>query len=149
MCNFIKAYTVAIFAALALISGASFSRADDLTDALKLKMKYLSQSQAVISKNLANANTPKYKAMEVERPHHNSKMVSLTTTSPTHIGGIGREGSFKVVKQKDAYETAPNGNNVSIEEQMVKMSANSAEHQAATNIMHKVGSLVALATGER
>ena len=115
-------------------------------------MKYLGKSQAVISKNLANSNTPGYKAMEVLEPGYktnNKRGIGLATTSPNHIGGIGGNGSFKTIKQKDTYETAPNGNNVSIEEQMVKMSANSAEYQAATNIMHKVHSLMGLATGQR
>lgn len=149
MRNFIKTCAAASFGAF-IICAADFSYADNLTDALRLKMKYLSQNQAVISKNLANANTPGYKAMELQEPRYGNKQsVGLMTTSPAHIGGGNGQGKFRAIRQKDTYETAPNGNNVSIEEQMVKMSANSTEHQATTNIMHKIGGFVGLATGER
>lgn len=134
------------------ICAASSSNAEDIEKALKLKMKYLSQSQAVISKNLANANTPGYKAMELNKPKYNfgkSKGVSLETTSPMHIGGLNGVGQFRAVKQKDTYETAPNGNNVSIEEQMVKMSENSMEHQATLGIMKKLGSFDDIALGNK
>lgn len=149
MRGFIKACPIAAFAIF--LCANSLARADDLTEALKLKMKYLSQSQAVISKNLANSNTPNYKSMEVQEPRYssNGKSLAMVTTSPTHIGSASHNGKFKITKQKDTYETAPNGNNVSIEEQMVKMSSNSSEHQAATNLMHKVNGLYGLALGEK
>ena len=124
--------------------------ADDLSAAIKRKMDYLSQSQSVISKNLANANTPGYKAMELQSPNRKSGGgSSLRTTSPMHIGGMKNSGSFKLTRQKNAYETAPNGNNVSIEEQMVKMSENSMQYQASANLLRKMHRLVTVATGER
>ena len=131
---------------------AQVANADALTDALSLKMKYLSANQSTISKNLANSNTPGYKAMELKEPKYgHGKGLTLATTSPMHLGGAGSGGgaNFKTVKQKDTYETAPNGNNVSIEDQMVKMNANNMEHQAATNLVKKINGLANLATGER
>jgi hypothetical protein len=82
------------------IYSAYLANADEHTvgAALKLKMKYLAQNQAVISKNLANANTPGYKAIELKEPQYNvgkAQGIGLATTSPMHIngrGGIG--GSF-------------------------------------------------------
>lgn len=136
-----------------LIFSAFPSFADELSSALRTKMRYLGQNQAVISKNLANSNTPKYKAMELKEPDYkdssNLHGVSLVTTSPMHIGGANKAPGFKKVQQKDTYETAPNGNNVSIEEQMVKMSKNSLEHQSTANILRKVSSLKNLAIGDK
>lgn len=129
---------------------AMSSYADDLSSAIKMKMSYLSQNQALISKNLANANTPGYKAMELQAPTGNSGgSSSLRTTSPMHIGGTKKSGRFVAIRQKDTYETAPNGNNVSIEEQMVKMSDNSMQYQSAANLLRKIHGLVGLATGEK
>jgi len=148
-------FITALFAAAPIVLfmlSAEPSAANDLSAALTQKMKYLSQSQAVISKNLANANTPGYKTMEIKEPKYNGSSnngVSLAITSPMHIAGASGSGRFKAVKQKNTYETAPNGNNVSIEEQMVRMSSNSLEHQSTTNLLHKIHKLVNLATGER
>ena len=145
-------FITALFVSTSVIFSAQASFSDSLTDALKQKMQYLGQSQAVISKNLANANTPGYKAMELKDPASKGGLaqgIGLATTSPMHIGGSGKSGNFKLVKQKDAYETAPNGNNVSIEEQMVKMSANSMEHQQVVNLMRKMSGLMNVARGDR
>gem|GEM_PF-2020027 len=130
---------------------ASFAQSDELTSALNQKMKYLSQNQSVISKNLANAHTPKYKALELKEPKHgggNSHSINLATTSPMHISSVDGSGkNFRTTKQKDAYETAPNGNNVSIEEQMFKMSKNTTEHQEVTALAKKINNLMALSVG--
>jgi flagellar basal-body rod protein FlgB len=55
--------------------------------------------------------------------------------------------NFKTTKQKDTYETAPNGNNVSIEEQMLKMSKNNTQHQEVTALAKKFNNLIAVAAG--
>jgi flagellar basal-body rod protein FlgB len=78
--------------------------------------------------------------------HLSCKNVRLMTTSPMHISGNNYASAFKTVKQKDAYETAPNGNNVSIEEQMVKMSQNNTDHQEVTGLLKKLNSISAFAT---
>lgn len=130
-----------------------FANADQLRDSLRLKMKYLGQNQAVISKNIANANTPGYKALELQQPQYKNgagaQSISLATTSPKHISQIGGSNGFKTKKQQDSYETAPNGNNVSIEEQMVKMSANNLEYQEVTNLLKKLSGMMNVARGER
>ncbi len=127
------------------------ANADELTSALNMKMKYLSQNQSVISKNLANAHTPAYKALELKEPEYskdNSHHIALKTTSPMHISTAGSLGvNFKTTKQKDTYETAPNGNNVSIEEQMLKMSKNNTQHQEVTALAKKFNNLIAVAAG--
>lgn len=140
---------ILVLAAFIVMCTVRLSLADGLPSALKNRMGFLSQNQAVISKNIANANTPKYKAMELKEPPVRPAGIALATTSPMHISGGSGRGNFKQVQQKDTYETAPDGNNVSIEEQMVKMSKNSQEYQATTNMLRKVHSLINLSTGEK
>ncbi len=142
--------------ALAVLAGvtlqSSQSVASDLSDTLNLRLRYLSQNQSVISQNLANANTPGYKSMELISPDYSSATGNngkLIVTSPMHIGGIGKQTGFKLTKQKNAYETAPNGNNVSVEEQMLKMSQNSTKYQATASLIKKIEGFTKIALGER
>lgn len=126
------------------------SYAGDLSASIRQRMAYLAKNQAVISKNLANADTPGYKAMELREPAGTSRGgLVLKTTSPHHMSMSGKSGKYTAVRQKDAYETAPNGNNVSIEEQMVKMSENSRQYQVSVNVLRRINGLLAIATGER
>jgi flagellar basal-body rod protein FlgB len=136
---------------LLLIILPSFSfAAEDVMQDLRNKMRYLNNRQSVISQNIANANTPGFKAMDVEPSGFGKgNTLQLANTSPMHISSSGARGNFKKVKDRDTYETAPNGNNVSIEEQMIKMSDTDKEYETTTNILRQMGGLVRTAVGAR
>ena len=130
----------------------SSSYGQGLFDAMKNKMKYTNQNQNIISQNIANANTPKYKTMELAPVDFSKSLVSrnikLRTTSPKHITPPRRSISFKERRQRDTYETKPNGNNVSLEEQVVKMSENDMEFRATAGSMKQMSSLLKAAIGD-
>jgi flagellar basal-body rod protein FlgB len=86
----------------------------------------------VLSENLANVNTPGYKAEDVHAPKDYSdltekgksnRVLKLVRTSDNHIADTKRSnGKLSSHKLKDPYEVKPNGNNVSLAQQMTKLS---------------------------
>src|ERR1700733_12099117 len=93
-----------------------------LFNIMKAKMDYISARQGVLAQNIANADTPGYKAMDVAEPDF-KKLVAhglqMTTTSPKHMtGGKGGSSGFKIEKRPGTDELNPDGNNVVIEEEM-------------------------------
>jgi flagellar basal-body rod protein FlgB len=124
-----------------------------LFKALAAKMDYLSKRQAVISQNIANADTPGYRPHDLTPVDFKSALSKLTgsqlqnvateKTSTSHI----REGELdnidgRTKKQKRTYEVAPVGNAVIIEEQMMSASQNVMDYNLMTNIYQKYISMV-------
>ena len=125
-----------------------------LFSVLKGKLNYISERQAVLAQNVANADTPGYKAMDIPMPDFKkmagigSGNMKMTITNPGHIAqGAGASGNFAPEKRKSTYELNPNGNNVVIEEEMSKIAANQAEYQKALNLYGKWISMFKTAVG--
>ena len=122
-----------LMVAVSLILAAHSAVAVQLDEAMKQKLRYLSQRQAVLAENIANANTPGYKAKDLE---------------PIEFGTpYANKKKYKVIEQRTTYETKPDGNNVSLEEQMMEMSQNSIEHNATLGMVRKMKDLMGLALG--
>ena len=138
-------------AALVLLILPSISQAEeDIRQSLADRMRFLNQRQSVISQNIANANTPGFKSMDLESSGANhSGGLQLATTNPMHITSAGAAGSFKRIKDKDTGETAPNGNNVVLEEQIMKMSETDREYSTAASVMRQMNGLMRTAVGAR
>jgi len=133
--------------------------------ALKSKLKWHQARQAVLAQNIANANTPKYQPQDLTQDLKRvdfSALVSKGTgisgtiatmkTNAAHIRlpglGGGSINSFEVEKTPD-WETTPNGNAVSLEDQMMKVVENQMEYQAATTLYSRSLGLLRQAVGQR
>lgn len=124
-----------------------------LFQVMKAKMAYLSQRQGVLAQNVANADTPGYRAKDVMKPDF-KKMIAATgggsvhkvaieRTNPGHMSGMKMDNNqFTEFKRKNTDELNPNGNNVSIEEEMVKVADNQQEYQKVVSIYAKTVSLL-------
>ncbi|MFK8039777.1 MAG: flagellar basal body rod protein FlgB [Rickettsiaceae bacterium] len=116
--------------------------------------------QQVLSQNIANINTPGYKAQEVPLPQNakelkamqNSKLsrrLKLTRTSSKHLYGKNRNaGNFKSEELKDPYETKPNGNTVSLTQQTAKLTENQLSYNTATKVLSSLYSLIPSVIGK-
>lgn len=139
--------------ALLILLAPSFAFAgEDIMSALRDKLSYLNQRQSVISANIANADTPNYKAYDLApmaTKKQGSSRLKLRTTAPGHVSNSNSGGRFKKIRDRNTYETAPNGNNVILEEQMVKMAETEMEYQATTSIMKQAAGLVRKAIGDQ
>ena len=107
-----------------------------LFNMLRGKLGYLTQRQQLIAENVANADTPGYtprdlKPFEIQRQvATQTNGTRLLTSDPRHMAGTGAGGAsashayvaqvWTPEKTPDA-ETTLNGNQVSLEDQMVKV----------------------------
>jgi len=124
---------------------------------MKGKLGYLSERQAVLAQNIANADTPRYQAKDVAAPDFKKLMhmtsgggsvLPMQVTSPMHIAhGAVAAASFKIIKNPKTDEQNPDGNNVSTEEELSKVSANQGEYQQVLNLYAKAISMFKTAIG--
>jgi flagellar basal-body rod protein FlgB len=132
---------------------------------ISLQMKHLAERQRVIAQNIANADTPGYKAREVDGPDFASL---LAQQDPGAAGGVARVGRPQVQLtagmaalgarpgsggggtrlDHDITETKPDGNNVTLEDQLLKMGEIQADFTAMTNLYRKQQGLLKTALGK-
>jgi len=111
-----------------------------LFEALAKKMAWLSDRQAVLAQNVANADTPGYTAHDLKPLDFKAMVdkaagkVSLAATEPGHIAPKSAQGDFPQEKLKG--ESSLNGNRVSLEEEMLKVSQ-TANDYALTASLYK------------
>jgi flagellar basal-body rod protein FlgB len=124
---------------------------------MKSKLDYMSERQGVLAQNVANADTPNYKAKDIQAPNFEemarkssnpmSRTLPLTRTSEKHITPQVAASHFGVEKRKTTDELNPNGNNVVIEEEMMKIGQNQAEYQKVLNLYGKTIGMFKTALG--
>jgi flagellar basal-body rod protein FlgB len=107
------------------------------------KMGYLGDRQQVLAQNIANMNTPDYKASDLKpftfrNALADSRRLTPTATSASHLSGTVAEGMrSKSGRDHMNYETTPDGNGVVIEQQMLKMAETSNDYQTMLNLYRK------------
>jgi flagellar basal-body rod protein FlgB len=124
-----------------------------LLSLLRERMSWLHQRQDVLSQNVANADTPGYVARDL-KPQAFGDMLSgqtgrasaLAATDPRHISMSSLSGShFDDMAVPD--QANPNGNAVSLEQEMIKVSDTQAQFQAAANLYAKAMTMMKTAIG--
>ena len=114
---------------------------DNLMRLLTQKMSYLNQRSSVLAENVANANTPTYKAKDLAPFTFGealSQSVGVATTDPKHLVPVSMAGvNSKTVKTK-SFETLPSGNSVDLEQQMMQVSETSVNYQMVTSIYKQI-----------
>ena len=127
----------------------------DLLHALQQKMHYLGKRQNILSQNIAHANTPQYKAMDLEQfslqrstASSPQNVLPLSKTHAIHQKGFAPDLPYKVIANNDPHEVSLDGNNVVLEEQMNLLSDNALQYQQALNLYRKMGTMLELALGK-
>ncbi|MBA4033409.1 MAG: flagellar basal body rod protein FlgB [Bradyrhizobium sp.] len=92
-----------------------------LFDIASSHAQWMSLRQAAISSNVANANTPGYKAQDIEPFNKllDAKVVAVTVTSPMHIA-TGPSMRAQAMRKGESWEVVHSGNSVSLEQEMLK-----------------------------
>jgi flagellar basal-body rod protein FlgB len=128
-----------------------------LFSALKAKMQWHEARQGVLAQNIANADTPNYRARDLKPIDfdHSSALTKTAglntfTTHPSHFNRppIGPDTVFDV-NRVSTFETTPEGNSVVLEEEMMKSTANQLDYQTATVLYQKSMGLLRTALGRR
>jgi flagellar basal-body rod protein FlgB len=116
------------------------------------KMGWLAERQRVLSQNVANSDTPKYqpkdlKAVDFKRLVQKSEGMQIARTHRDHRS-LGSEGQkYQVEKSRDPYETAPDGNAVILEEQLIKAAKTTADYELMTSLYRKHVNMFKIALG--
>jgi flagellar basal-body rod protein FlgB len=112
----------------------------------------------VISGNMANLNTPGYKAQEVEMPKtvselmngNGKKTLQLARTSVKHLpGSKQRMGKFASNDLKNPDEIKKNGNTVSLRQQMAKLSENNTDYNTVLKAFTAASALPMMIIGKK
>jgi flagellar basal-body rod protein FlgB len=124
---------------------------------LQQRMSWLNSRQAVLSQNVANADTPGYSARDLKPMDFaqvlngasagNEYQGGLMTTNARHIQITPPESApFGDTSAPDT-EANPTGNTVSLEQEMIKVADTQAQYQAAANLYSKAINLLRTAIG--
>jgi flagellar basal-body rod protein FlgB len=110
---------------------------------LTSKIAYLNQMQGVLAENVANADTPGFKARDLTPFTFDSALkqasFEMVTDDPRHITPASMSGVNAKSTKVKTNETLPSGNSVDLEQEMMKVSQNSVDYQTVTSIYKSIG----------
>lgn len=123
--------------------------------ALTERFAWLAQRQEVLAQNVANADTPDYRPLDLAPSGFAAMLagstggVTLATTSAGHLGGAAKAGeaTFKITTSGREGEVNTVGNAVVLEEELAQVAKTASEYQLTANIYRKHVDLVKLALG--
>jgi len=114
---------------------------------LSARMTWLSQRQAVLAQNIANADTPDYRPRDLQEKSFSRLVqghvarpssIAVIKTDHSHLDGKARARlSLNDRDQPSPFEVSPDGNAVVLEEQTAKAGQTALDHQLASNIYRK------------
>lgn len=126
---------------------------------LRTRMLWLTARQTVLAENIANANTPGFRAQDLREPDFAALVrgqsgpasVQMVATAPSHFGATSAARSaeglgFSTIDRSDS-ESSPNGNSVVLEEQMMRLSETQMDYSIVTGLYKKTLGLFRMALG--
>ncbi|MEE8272751.1 MAG: flagellar basal body protein [Alphaproteobacteria bacterium] len=117
------------------------------------RMDWLNQRQSVLAENIANSDTPDYRPNDLApfKTHlagAGGASLAPTTTHAAHLGpAAGQGGAAATEPQGDVYEVSPTGNEVVLEQQMLRVAETAMQHQLAINLYRKHVGMIRTALG--
>jgi flagellar basal-body rod protein FlgB len=119
---------------------------------LRTRMQWHQERQRLLAENVANADTPNFKArdlttLQFDRAQPVLSRVSLDRTEATHLaadGGSDRSNSSRFGN----YDVRSTGAPVNLEDEMIKVAANQMDFQAATTLYTRSLALIKTAIGK-
>lgn len=127
-----------------------------LFSALTEKMKWHQTRQGLLAENVANAETPGYRGRDLKAYGFAEHMQNLsvasiatTATNPMHIvkAGSGADGFGS--RQLNNFEITPEGNGVTLEDEMMKVTTNQMDYQAVTALYQRSVKMIKTALGRQ
>ena len=129
---------------------------------LRTRLQWAQARQRVLAENVANADTPNFRARDLTPPKFEAPArpaatagtaaplttVSLARTADGHIAGIGQGDSPFRSERSAGYEVQPTGNAVNLEQEMMKVAANQMDYQAVAALYSRSLGLLKTALGK-
>ena len=113
------------------------------------RLAYLEQRQQVLAQNIANADTPRWRPRDLRPFQAALKQAgagTLAQTRSNHLGGSApAAAAIDTASRPDA--RAPDGNAVSIEDQLMKVADSESSQELVTNLYQKYVGFFRLALG--
>ncbi len=113
------------------------------------RLQTLGQRQTVLSQNVVNADTPGYRAKDVEMPNFRRILAADAVRSPgmrvTHAGHIRPSRSEGVAKVVEVDRKG--GQPVSIETEMMKVAETAMDYQIISNLYRRQVAMIRMALG--
>ncbi len=127
-----------------------------LLTALTEKMRWHQTRQTLLAENVANAETPGYrgkdlKAFTIEdrRQALSTATMSTATTQPGHISVSGGEPGGFGTRSLNNFEITPEGNGITLEDEMMKVASNQVDYQTITALYTRSLKLIRTALGKQ
>jgi len=124
-----------------------------LFSAITRKMSWLTNRQRVLAENVANVDTPQYKAADLRPLDFRSELAQFqgklqpVATDPNHLSGTVPPSEGEEQELANPTERDINGNTVSIEDEMMKVSETMADYQLMTSLYKKQIGMIKQALG--
>jgi flagellar basal-body rod protein FlgB len=123
--------------------------------ALRTRMQWHQERQSVLAENVSNSDTPNFRPRDLVEPKFEKSgapagtmgPLAMAQTTSGHIGGANGGTSFDQ-NRRVGFETRPAGNAVTLEEEMMKASANQMDFAAASSLYSKSLHLLKTAIGK-
>ena len=123
-------------------------------DLFSQRMGWLKQRHEVLAQNVANADTPDYAPRDLTEDSFAKALQGRLPVGKTlrtdahHIPGTLENGRGpRSYASKTTYESAPSGNAVVLEEQLVKTAETEMNHSTVTNLYGKYMRMFRIALG--
>ncbi|MEO5806868.1 flagellar basal body rod protein FlgB [Devosia sp.] len=122
--------------------------------ALTDKMRWHQERQGLLAENVANAETPGYRGRDLAQYKFSDGIgggshasLTVVATQPMHISVGGDSSGPFSAQQMHSFEVTPEGNAVSLEDEMMKVTTNMTDYQAATSMYEKSMKILRTAMG--
>ncbi|MCH7956825.1 MAG: flagellar basal body rod protein FlgB [Proteobacteria bacterium] len=123
---------------------------------VKKRLAWLAQRQEVLARNIANSDTPGYKPRDLKAFDFRRLVsrevgrVTLDVSNRAHVGGGPRRSAdFAEERTRNPYESAPAGNAVILEEQMMKVGETTMNYRLTAELYKKHLNMIRIALGRR
>ncbi|WMT85709.1 flagellar basal body rod protein FlgB [Pelagibacterium sp. 26DY04] len=122
--------------------------------ALRNKMQWHQTRQTLLAENVANAETPGYRgrdltAFSTDDAVRGTASVTTLATNARHYA-VGTDPSRAMgARTMNSFEIMPEGNGVTLEEEMMKVTTNQMDYQAATTLYSRSMRVIKIALGKQ
>lgn len=123
--------------------------------ALTRQMEWLGARQKVLAQNIANADTPGYRGKDLkpltfeELVYKPQATMRTAKTDAGHIAPPGEADDRYARAKGENYESAPSGNSVVLEEEILKVSDTRMSYDLAVSLYRKHMQMMKTAIGGR
>ncbi len=118
-----------------------------LFDLAEQRLNWVDRRQVLLSQNIANANTPGFEAKDLT-PFAEALAQASPEMARTNARHLAPPGGTGVNARQRPHERAPDGNAVSLEEELMKVSDTQGTQALVTNLYQKYLGMFRTALGK-